>query len=158
MCNQSYIIFKSKIGNILIVETKNKITNTYLTKKALRHSNNKLLNNAKSQINDYFNNKRKIFNIPLNPNGTQFQNKVWNALINIPYGSISTYLDIAKILNTSPRAVGKACGTNPILIFIPCHRIISVTNKLTGFSALGGIKTKKILLNHENLSFNKIIS
>ena len=158
MYNESYIIFKSQIGNILIVENKNKITNTYLTRKSIKNSNNKMLNNAKSQINDYFNNKRKIFNIPLNPSGTDFQNKVWNTLVNIPYGSISSYLDIAKKLKTSPRAIGKACGTNPILIFIPCHRIISVTNKLTGFSALGGIKTKKKLLNHENLNFNKIIS
>jgi len=158
MHSQSYIIFQTQIGNILIIENNNKITNTYLTRKTIKHSNNKTLNNAKSQINDYFNNKRKIFNIPLNPSGTEFQNKVWNILVNIPFGSISTYLDIAKKLNTSPRAIGKACGTNPILIFIPCHRIISVTNKLTGFSALGGIKTKENLLNHENLSFNKIIS
>ena len=77
--------------------------------------------------------------------------RVWEQIKLIPYGKHTTYLKIANILKTSPRAVGNACGKNPILLIIPCHRVIASNGNLTGFSALGGINTKKLLLDHEKL-------
>ncbi len=146
-----YIIFTSKVGNILIATHNGSITNTYITNDAIKYSKNDILNKAKSQIIEYLEFKRIKFSIKISANGSEFQQKVWKEIINIPHGCTNTYLDISKKLKTSPRAVGRACGMNPILIFIPCHRVISISKKLTGFSAIGGIKTKKKLLNIEKI-------
>lgn len=80
--------------------------------------------------------------------GTDFQQKVWQQLRKIPYGETTTYGQLAKSLNTSPRAVGNAVGKNPILLFIPCHRVLGQNGKLTGYS--GGLERKKRLLMMEN--------
>tara|TARA_B100000686_G_scaffold332031_1_gene396291 strand:- start:869 stop:1330 length:462 start_codon:yes stop_codon:yes gene_type:complete len=146
-----YIIFTSKIGNILIATHNERITKTYITNDTIKYSKNDILKKAKSQIIEYLEFKRIKFSIKISANGSKFQQKVWKEITNIPHGCTNTYLDIAKKLKTSPRAIGRACGMNPILIFIPCHRVISISNKLIGFSAIGGIKTKKKLLNIEKI-------
>ena len=151
MDNKNQIIFKSKFGNIKIESKENQITHLTFTNKILINSKSKILNNVKNQIEEYFFIKRKKFSIKIDLQGTQFQKKVWQQLELIPYGKISTYLKIAKILNTSPRAIGNACSKNSILILIPCHRVIASNGNLSGFSALGGSNTKKKLLNHENI-------
>jgi len=145
------IIFKSKFGNIRISSEEKKITHVEFTRESLEKSNSKILNEAKIQIEEYFFYKRKKFSIKIELKGTEFQNQVWQQLQLIPYGKVSTYLDIAKVLETSPRAIGKACSKNSILLFIPCHRVIASNGNLSGFSALGGSNTKKKLLNHENI-------
>jgi len=145
------IIFKSKFGNIRISSEEKKITHVEFTRESLEKSNSKILNEAKIQIEEYFFYKRKKFSIKIELKGTEFQNQVWQQLQLIPYGKVSTYLDIAKVLETSPRAIGKACSKNSILLFIPCHRVIASNGNLLGFSALGGTNTKNKLLTHENI-------
>jgi methylated-DNA-[protein]-cysteine S-methyltransferase len=149
--NNKKIVFKSKFGNIRIISVEEKITSLNFTKSNLYPSSSDFLNKAKIQIEEYILGIRDQFSLSLNLIGTDFQLKVWNQLQLIPYGETYSYLKIAKILNTSPRAIGNACGKNPILIIIPCHRVIAVNGNLTGFSALGGIETKKRLLQNENL-------
>lgn len=85
--------------------------------------------------------------LPLSPNGSPFQMKVWETLRSIPYGKTVTYGDLAKQLDTSPRAIGNAVGRNPIGIIIPCHRVVGANGQLTGFA--GGLEKKIWLLEHE---------
>lgn len=102
------------------------------------------------QLEEYFNGNRTVFNLKLNPQGTDFQKKVWNELLNIPYGKTKTYLEQTKKIGDvkAIRAVASANGKNPIWIIIPCHRVIGSDGSLTGYA--GGIWRKKWLLAHEN--------
>lgn len=108
-----------------------------------------VLMEAKKQLEEYFKNKRTKFDLSLDPQGTDFQQKVWKALRKIPYGKTWSYLDIAKMINkpTAVRAVGGAIGRNPLSIIVPCHRVIGSNGKLTGFA--GGLGKKTVLLNIE---------
>ena len=108
-----------------------------------------ILELAKKQLDEYFTDNRKIFEIPLHPVGTDFQKKVWNALLDIPYGETRSYKEIAQNIGrpNSVRAVAEAIGANGINILIPCHRIIGCNRSLTGFA--GGLETKRILLELE---------
>jgi methylated-DNA-[protein]-cysteine S-methyltransferase len=151
MKKNKQLIFKSKFGNIRITSEEEKIVHIEFTNNNLINSNSNILNITKNQIEEYLLNNRKKFSIDISLNGTDFQHRVWEQIKLIPYGKHTTYLKIAKILKTSPRAVGNACGKNPILLIIPCHRVIASNGNLTGFSALGGINTKKLLLDHEKL-------
>lgn len=101
------------------------------------------------QLLDYVKGDRRSFDIPLAPRGTPFQLKVWNALLNIPYGETRTYQEIAQAIGQpkAARAVGGACHRNPIGIIIPCHRVIGSNGKLTGY--YGGLDLKQQLLTHE---------
>lgn len=109
-----------------------------------------VLNEAVSQIQDYFEGKRIDFDFRLNPNGTEFQKKVWIALQDIPFGKTRTYLEQAKVLGDvkAIRAVASANGKNPLWIVVPCHRVIGSDGSLTGYA--GGLWRKKWLLEHEN--------
>jgi methylated-DNA-[protein]-cysteine S-methyltransferase len=112
---------------------------------------------CKDQLLEYFAGQRMKFDIPLNPEGTEFQQKVWSELLKIPYGETITYHELAVRLGDSKviRAAGTANGRNPIAIIIPCHRVIGAGNKLTGYA--GGIWRKKDLLQHElNYQPNKL--
>ncbi len=151
MKNNQKLIFKSKFGNIKLTSEDERIIHIEFTDKRLVKSKSNILNRTKNQIEEYFLNTRKIFSINTSISGTDFQQRVWYQIQQIPYGTFTTYLNIAKLLNTSPRAVGNACGKNSILLIIPCHRVIASNGNLTGFSALGGINTKKLLLDHEKL-------
>jgi methylated-DNA-[protein]-cysteine S-methyltransferase len=104
------------------------------------------------QLNEYFQKKRTSFNLKLNPQGTKFQNNVWQELQNIPYGKTITYLEQSKKMESvkAIRAIATANGKNPIWIIIPCHRVIGSDGSLTGYA--GGIWRKKWLLEHENPS------
>lgn len=111
-----------------------------------------VLQDAVSQLNDYFEGKRIDFDFKLNPKGTEFQQKVWKALLEIPYGKTRTYLEQSKILGDvkAIRAVASANGKNPLWIVVPCHRVIGTDGSLTGYA--GGLWRKKWLLEHENPS------
>ena len=109
-----------------------------------------LLLEARDQLNAYFDRTLETFSLPMAPRGTDFQRAAWKQLLAIPYGSSATYGAIAKSLNSSPRAVGGACGANPILIFIPCHRVVGGGGRMTGYSGGDGIETKLALLKLEN--------
>ena len=101
------------------------------------------------QLREYFDGQRKEFEIPLNPEGTDFQKKVWGKVTEIPYGDTTSYGLIAKLLGDKrlSRAVGLANGANPIPIIIPCHRVVGNDGSLTGYA--GGLERKKWLLKHE---------
>ncbi len=105
-----------------------------------------------SQLDDYFKGIRTEFTVKLNPQGTDFQKKVWNELQQVPFGKTHSYLQQSKILGDvkAIRAVATANGKNPIWIIIPCHRIIGSDGSLTGYA--GGLWRKKWLLEHENPS------
>ncbi|KFF29038.1 cysteine methyltransferase [Chryseobacterium piperi] len=104
---------------------------------------------AEAELKEYFENKRRIFDIPLDFKGTDFQIKVWEALLKIPYGMTKTYGELAKILGDikAVRAVGGALNKNPISIIVPCHRVVGASGKLVGFA--GGLENKSILLDLE---------
>lgn len=101
------------------------------------------------QLNEYFDGTRKQFSLTLNPEGTDFQKKVWKLLEQIPYGKTISYLDLSKQLGDvkAIRAVANANGKNPLWILIPCHRVIGSDGSLTGYA--GGLHRKQWLLEHE---------
>jgi methylated-DNA-[protein]-cysteine S-methyltransferase len=105
------------------------------------------------QLDEYFTGERNVFNLPLAPQGTPFQQKVWQALAMIKQGDTQSYLWIAKKINNEKavRAVGAANGKNPIALIIPCHRVIGANGKLTGYA--GGLGLKAKLLMHEKAHF-----
>jgi methylated-DNA-[protein]-cysteine S-methyltransferase len=107
-----------------------------------------LLTRAVRQLNEYFDGTRTAFDLPLNPEGTQFDKKVWREMLRIPSGEVRTYGDLAKRLDAPARAVGTACGRNPIPVIIPCHRVVA-TGGLGGYSGEGGAETKLALLGIE---------
>ena len=102
------------------------------------------------QLNEYFEGSRKQFDLKLNPQGTNFQKKVWDELLNIPHGKTTSYLELSKQLGDvkAIRAVANANGKNPIWIIIPCHRVIGSDGSLTGYA--GGLHRKQWLLEHES--------
>ena len=113
-----------------------------------------VLKETRKQLNEYFDHKRKSFDLPLLLVGTDFQKSVWQGLMEIPFGSTASYRDLAKDLGNEKavRAVANANAANAISIVIPCHRILGSNGDLTGYA--GGLSTKKILLELEsNLSF-----
>ncbi len=104
---------------------------------------------CKQQLTEYFSGERQQFTVPLDPQGTPFQQSVWHCLRKIPFGELSSYGEIAKILDKpkASQAVGGANGRNPITIIVPCHRVVGSNGTLTGYA--GGIERKLWLLNHE---------
>ncbi|MGB7181231.1 MAG: methylated-DNA--[protein]-cysteine S-methyltransferase [Burkholderiaceae bacterium] len=108
-----------------------------------------VLREAASQMTAYFDKRLNRFDLPLSPRGTRFQQQVYQALQDIPTGQTLTYGEMAAQLGNAAQAVGNACGSNPIAIIIPCHRVLG-TNGAGGFSAPGGIEVKIALLRHEN--------
>ncbi len=102
------------------------------------------------QLNEYFEGDRKQFDLKLNPEGTEFQKKVWKLLEQIPYGKTISYLELSKQLGDvkAIRAVANANGKNPLWIIVPCHRVIGSDGSLTGYA--GGLHRKQWLLEHES--------
>lgn len=113
-------------------------------------SSETVLTEAKQQLEQYFAGERSVFDLPLAPEGSDFQSKVWQALLTVPYGETCSYLDIAQQLGDSNavRAVGAANGKNPLSIVVPCHRVIGKNGKLTGYA--GGLSRKAWLLQLES--------
>lgn len=109
-----------------------------------------VLTEAERQLTEYFSGARTEFDLPLEPRGSEFQKKVWEALRKIPFGTTRTYLDLAKAVGSSKavRAVGAANGKNPLSIIVPCHRVIGSNGALAGFA--GGLAAKARLLALEN--------
>lgn len=109
-----------------------------------------IIEEAMTQLDEYFDQKRNVFNIPLLFAGTDFQKKVWNELLKIPYGMTESYAGLSQRLGNpkAVRAVAAANGANAISIFVPCHRIIGSNHQLTGYA--GGLEAKKLLLELES--------
>ena len=109
-----------------------------------------VLEDAAYQLREYFDGRRQTFSLSLNPEGTEFQKKVWKELLSIPFGKTVSYMDLSKKLGDPKaiRAVAAANGKNPLWIVVPCHRVIGSDGSLTGYA--GGLMRKQLLLDHEN--------
>lgn len=148
--------YKSPLGIIKIVADEKGITEIDFfkdkSKKILPGSSNKFIIECIKQIDEYFRGQRKSFNLKINPDGTEFQKRVWKELLKIPYGKIKSYSGIAKGIKNEKavRAVGQAIGRNPIAIVVPCHRVIGSDGSLTGYAS--GLWRKKWLLDHEGVN------
>ena len=145
--------YQSPIGLLQITATENGINSVLFLDKKTASSplENGLTKDCKIQLTEYFEGKRKVFDILLDPVGTDFQKSVWQLLCAVPFGKTDSYMSLAKALNNplSIRAVGAANGKNPIAIIIPCHRIIGSNGSLTGYA--GGLWRKEWLLKHEGV-------
>ncbi len=142
---------KTPLGNAIFEGDANGISKLYLTEEIPETTSvsTPYLQEAKEQLQQYFSGELKEFNLKLNPEGTVFQKKVWQALQNIPYGKTASYMELAKELGDplAIRAVAAANGKNPLWILVPCHRVIGSDGSLTGYA--GGLWRKKWLLDHE---------
>ena len=142
--------FESPIGIIELKANETALTGlNFVEEKIFSETHTLILVNGIKQLNEYFIGKRTIFDLPLHPEGTDFQKKVWDQLLKIPFGATKSYLDIAHSMGNRKalRAVGNANGKNKISIIIPCHRVIGAHGALTGFGS--GIRRKRWLLDHE---------
>ncbi|WP_167956996.1 methylated-DNA--[protein]-cysteine S-methyltransferase [Anaerosporobacter faecicola] len=143
--------YESPIGRILLEEEEEHIVGLNLTKQHFRVNVEEtlLLRETKKQLTEYFQGLRKKFSLPIALKGTPFQQKVWEALRTIPYGETCSYKDIAMQIGQpgAMRAVGGANNKNPIMIIVPCHRVIGANKQMIGFGA--GIPIKEYLLAHE---------
>ncbi len=147
--------YNSPVGTLLLVSNGIALTtaNCFIEQEALPLSDrpDAIILQAIREFDEYFAGKRKEFSVPLAPEGTAFQKRVWDALLTIPYGKTAAYGEIASMIGDkkASRAVGGAVGKNPILMMIPCHRVIAAGGKLGGFSA--GIEMKKALHKQESI-------
>lgn len=149
--------YETPVGILEIEENGSGITKVHFSCEEERNSlkekpelkETALIKKAAKQLKEYFAGKRKLFELPLEPEGTEFQKKVWDALLKIPYGETRSYGQIAEQIGNkkASRAVGMANNKNPIAIIVPCHRVVGANGSLTGYA--GGLNIKDILLNLE---------
>ena len=150
--------FESPIGELLLTASDSALTAVWFPGSGDvtaapandgRGPANAVLTRACEQLAEYFAGRRTTFAVPLEPAGTPFQRRVWDALLAIPYGTTLSYSDLARRLGDvrATRAVGAANGRNPIPIIVPCHRVVGADGSLTGFG--GGLDRKRWLLEHE---------
>lgn len=142
--------YKTKLGSVTIVEEDGALLaiSTHRIHEGVEFESD-LIKEAHRQLTEYLNNERKVFDLPLNPKGTDFQQQVWKALCEIPYGETRSYKQIAEAIRNpkAVRAVGMANNRNPLLIVVPCHRVIGANGALVGYGA--GLAMKEFLLNLE---------
>ena len=150
---KSVFFYKTELGEIGIVEENGMITNILFAgddvpgNAAVKETPR--IKETAGELREYFTGKRRSFDIPLAPSGTEFMLRVWQELQAIPYGETLTYREVAEHAGNTlaSRAVGNACNRNPIPILIPCHRVVGSNGKLTGYRS--GLKTKALLLDRE---------
>lgn len=147
--------YNSPIGIIEIKATEEGITSIIFVEEEGQRDETPILRDCCAQLDEYFEGKRKNFDLNIVMEGTDFQRRVWNALRTVEYGRTASYKDIAEQIGNvkAVRAVGMTNSKNPISIVVPCHRVIGSNGKLTGYA--GGLWRKEWLLNHEK-SFNVI--
>ena len=148
---EKIFFYDTPVGKLIIGEENGSITRvtwTQLPKNYLQEETELILK-CKNQLDEYFRGERKSFDLPLVPKGTDFQKKVWSALQDIPCGETRTYGEIAKTVGNpkAARAVGMANNRNPIVIIVPCHRVVGADGKLVGYA--GGMEQKEKLLQLE---------
>jgi methylated-DNA-[protein]-cysteine S-methyltransferase len=152
-----YMEHRSPLGNLLVATTERGLCGLYFEQHKYFKGNDEWkfqphhahLRLAAHQLEEYFGGGRRVFDLPLDLHGTEFQRKIWQALSSIEYGKTSSYLEQAQLHGNSnaTRAVGTAIGRNPLCIIVPCHRVIGSSGALTGYA--GGIKNKRFLLSFE---------
>jgi len=133
------------VGALTLVERDGAIVAVHWGK-AKKEDETPLLAAAKAQLDGYFFCGLKNFELPLAPSGTEFDQRVWRAMQEIPYGRTKTYGEIASALGGTARDVGGACGRNPIPIIIPCHRVVGANGAMIGYSGGAGVESKVSLL------------
>ncbi len=147
-----YAYIKTPLGTAEIIGDENGISKISISDQAIENVPEvpSVLQEAVSQLKDYFLGKRNDFTFQLNPTGTEFQKKVWFGLLEIPFGKTMSYQELSIKLGDvkAIRAVASANGRNPLWIVVPCHRVIGSDGSLTGYA--GGLWRKKWLLDHEN--------
>jgi methylated-DNA-[protein]-cysteine S-methyltransferase len=152
----SYSVVDSPVGSLLLTSDGRGLTGLYPAAHVRKPSlgagwvrNDGFFTGVKDQLEAYFAGRLTRFEVTLAPTGTPFQQRVWNALLEIPYGATVTYGELATRLGqpNASRAVGLANGRNPISVIVPCHRVIGASGKLTGYA--GGLEMKRALLGHE---------
>ena len=138
--------------SLIAVLWENETPNRVRLAELIENKQHPILLETQKQLSEYFEGQRKVFDLPLDFEGTEFQEKVWQALLSIPFGETRSYKDIAEQIGNvkAVRAVGAANGKNPISIIAPCHRVVGANGKLVGFA--GGLENKDVLL---KLEFNK---
>lgn len=142
-------IFPTPFGMLEIVHDEHFIFNSSFTQKSETSAINNLAQLIRTELNAYASDPHHRFQLPLKPQGSTYQQKVWNALLVIPVGRTLTYGEMALNLQSSPRAIGQACKRNPLALFIPCHRVIG-KNDLGGYMGNpDALSYKKSLLIHE---------
>lgn len=145
--------FNTPIGFLTIREEEQKLTELFWEANSVQTMKNELhsdfLYEVYTQVNEYLTGRRKQFDVPLKYQGTQFQQSVWQELQKIPYGETRSYQEIAAVIGNEKavRAVGQANNKNPIMIIIPCHRVIHKNGDITGFAC--GLEVKQYLLELE---------
>lgn len=147
------VYYKSSVGFLEIICENNELISLKLVKNAEKSSaETDFTNQIKNQLAEYFAGKRKSFDIKINPKGTDFQQLVWKQLQKIPYGETKSYSEIAESIGNknAQRAVGNACNKNPVMIIIPCHRVIAKNGGSGGFACGKAIKEK--LLKTESIT------
>ena len=147
--------FPSPFGFITITAEDEKITSVELCKKETSVGSSKVLEDAAKQIDSYLKGTLPKFSLPLKVSGTPFQLAVWKAIANVPFGKSISYGKIATAIGKprAARAVGAAVGANPTPLLVGCHRVLGSNGSLTGYSGGQGIKTKKLLLDHEGIDY-----
>lgn len=146
--SQHSITVDTPTGPIAITEADGRIVRVSWCRAAVENPT-PLLEEAAQQLRDYFAGNRTDFDLPLHPEGSDFQKAVWRQMLKIPYGGTRTYGDLAKAIDGTARSVGTACGANPIPVIIPCHRVVGADGTMTGFSGGEGVETKQALLRLE---------
>ena len=151
--------YNTRIGKIGIEENGTAIKKIYfinndVQEEIIEKNETVLLKEAIRELNEYLDGKRTSFDLQLEPQGTEFQKRVWQALKEIPFGETRSYGEIAKLIGNekASRAVGMANNKNPIPIIVPCHRVIGANGKLVGYA--GGLDIKEKLLNLEKFHSN----
>ncbi|MBM3597375.1 MAG: methylated-DNA--[protein]-cysteine S-methyltransferase [Alphaproteobacteria bacterium] len=145
-------VVPSPVGRLLVRSESNALTTlAWLADEAdpVQDGDDHALREAARQLTAYFDRRLTRFDLPLRPAGSGFRQRVWGAIAAIPYGQTRAYGDLARTIGSAARAVGQACGHNPIPIIIPCHRVVDSTGRLTGYSGARGVTTKQFLLQLE---------
>ena len=149
----TYFTYMTPVGHLTLASDGKSITRLLLSTQVCEGTRRPtaLTNEASNQIQEYMAGKRRSFDLPLAPQGSDFQKQVWDALCEIPYGETRSYRDIAEAVGNAKacRAVGNANNKNPIPLIIPCHRVIASNGGLGGYAY--GLKTKIFLLNLEGV-------
>ena len=152
MIQQHVANYQSDIGQIRIVGTEAGLLSLEFIEDVQKVNKivHPCLKECLNQLDEYFCGKRKNFSVRVQMNGTDFQRRVWNRMLDIPFGATQTYSQIADVIGLKKafRAVGSACGKNRLAIIVPCHRVVGASGNLTGYAY--GIFRKKWLLDHEN--------
>ncbi|MBX6322709.1 MAG: methylated-DNA--[protein]-cysteine S-methyltransferase [Rhodospirillaceae bacterium] len=145
------ITVRTPVGPVVVSERDGAIVSVDIGAQAEREDTTTLLATAAQQLDAFFYCNLRRFDLPLDPGGTDFQRRVYAAMQDIPFGQVRTYGELARQVGGVARAIGSACASNPIPIIIPCHRVIAGGGRLGGFSARGGVATKRALLELEGV-------